>query len=61
VPLDAALPGRIPSPPATLAEVLLDAAMLTMRMQHTRVIGPEDHRHDPLRASVTSDHGPRVR
>lgn len=59
--LDAAFPGRIPSPPATLAEVLLFAAMVTMRMQsaleaplaasHVPVVylpGPAIHRISPL-------------
>lgn len=61
VVLDAAFPGQIPSPPTTLAEALLYAAMVTMRMQSaleaplaaSRVPvvylpGPAIHRVSPL-------------
>lgn len=61
VVLDAAFPGHLPSPPATLADALLFTAMVTMRVQsmletpvaatHVPVLylpGPAIHRISPL-------------
>ncbi|HEX7536767.1 MAG TPA: patatin-like phospholipase family protein [Dermatophilaceae bacterium] len=67
VVLDAAFPGRVPSPPATLAEALLFAAMVTMRVQSALeaplaalrvpvvyLPGPAIHRISPLEFDHTA-------
>ncbi len=67
VVLDAVFPGRIPSPPATLAEALLFSAMVTMRMQSALeaplaaarvpvvyLPGPAIHRVSPLEFDHTA-------
>lgn len=69
VVLDAAFPGRLPTPPATLAEALLFTAMVTMRVQATLeaplaaarapvvyLPGPAIHRLSPL----SFDHTPML-
>jgi len=66
VVLDAAFPGRLPSPPSTLAEALLFAAMVTMRTQSALeaplaaarvpvvyLPGPPIHRVSPLEFNHT--------